>query len=62
MGQFIIYGYFYSYQIGNIPFEWMIIIFACLALAVLNSALPMQAINEKLFSVEQSSKSSLTYS
>lgn len=32
-----------------------------MGLAILNSALPMEAINEKLFHVEPSSRSSLTY-
>jgi hypothetical protein len=51
LGQLLIYGYFYSYQVGDLPLDWLIIIFVTLALALFNSALPMDAINERLFPI-----------
>lgn len=45
LGQFIIYAYFYSYQVGSLPTNWLIVIFISLGLALLNSALPMEVIN-----------------
>lgn len=41
LGELVIYGYFYHYQIGEIPFEWLVTIFVTMGLAILNSALPM---------------------
>lgn len=51
LGQFVIYAYFYSYQVGDLPLDWLIVIFVTLALALFNSALPMDAINERLFPI-----------
>ena len=45
LGQLVIYAYFYSYQVGELPLDWLITIFITLALAIFNSALPMDAIN-----------------
>jgi hypothetical protein len=40
-GEFIVYFYFYKYEIDAIPLEWTITIFTTIALSILNSALPM---------------------
>lgn len=40
-GQLVVYAYFYNYRIGEMPLDWTATLFATLALAVLNAALPM---------------------
>jgi hypothetical protein len=61
-GQFVIYAYFYNYQVGELPLNWLVTIFITLGLALANSALPMDAINERLFTIKESSRSELKYS
>jgi hypothetical protein len=62
MGEFIIYYYFFNFQYENVPLTWTATILGTISLAVLNSVLPMEAINKSLFSISNSSKSELTYS
>lgn len=52
MGEQIVFFYFYDYNFSLIPFEWKISILLTISLSVLNSALPMEALNEYLFKIE----------
>ena len=61
-GQLLIYAYFFNFEIRDLPVHWNIVIFTALALALLNSALPMETLNEKIFDVKDSVRSEVKYS
>lgn len=62
MGQLIVYFYFYSYQIDQIPINYLITTFISISLAIINLALPMDSINESLFPLGEIAKSEVKYS
>lgn len=45
MGQLIVYFYFYSYQIDQIPISYLTTTFISISLGIINLALPMDVIN-----------------
>lgn len=62
MGQLVVYFYLYNYQIDQIPLSWVIVIFMCIIISIINVLLPMDVINESLFPIVDSSKSMIKYS
>ena len=44
------------------PTQTVVVLFLCLVLAILNSALPMEFFNEMIFEVEPSERSEVRYS
>lgn len=45
MGQLIVYFYFYSYQIDQIPISYLTTAFISISLGIINLARPMDVIN-----------------
>ena len=49
LGQIVGFLFVYNWSLSAMPTSSVVILFVCLALAVLNSALPMEFFNEIIF-------------